>query len=129
MRRLLPLLLPVLLLASCGKAAPPSDTAELGTVSGRVLAGPTCPVETTASPCPDEPLPGEVVRLVAGDTVVVSGTSDAQGAFTLQAEPGAYRLMWAPQGDVGIRFAKPVEVTLVAGRTVTADLLVDTGIR
>jgi hypothetical protein len=129
MRRLLPLLLPVLLLVSCGTSAPPSDSGALGTVSGSVLAGPTCPVQTDASPCPDVPLSGEVVQLVAGDTVVASATSDAQGAFTLQAEPGDYQLMWAPEGDVGIRFAKPVGVSVVAGETVTADLLVDTGIR
>jgi hypothetical protein len=119
-----------LLLASCGQEATRSDTyPELGTVSGRIVAGPMCPVETEASPCPDEPLPGEAVRLTAGGTVVASARSDADGAFTFEVEPGDYQLVWAPEGDVGIRFARPVPVTVVAGETVTTDLLVDTGIR
>lgn len=122
-------MLTVLLLASCGEGEPASDGAELGTVTGSILAGPTCPVETMASPCPDVPLPGEVVQLVQGDTVVASATSDPEGGFSIQAEPGAYELMWAPAGDVGVRFARPVRVEIVAGQTVTADLLVDTGIR
>jgi hypothetical protein len=132
MRRLLPLLLlPVLLLASCAEGETGSGTgsAELGTVTGHVLAGPNCPVQMTASPCPDTPLPGEVVQLVSGDTVVETATSDSEGAFTMQAVPGDYELRWAPAEDVGVRFAKPLTVTVVAGETVTADLLVDTGIR
>jgi len=130
MRRLLPFLLAaVLVLAACGEAVPGSDGEELGTVRGAVLLGPMCPVETEASPCPDEPVSGELVQLVQGTTVVATATSDEQGRFSFRAEPGDYRLMWAPEGDVGIRFAKPVEVSVVAGETVTADLLVDTGIR
>jgi hypothetical protein len=60
---------------------------------------------------------------------VASARSDADGAFTFEVEPGDYQLVWAPEGDVGIRFARPVPVTVVAGETVTTDLLVDTGIR
>ena len=130
MRRFLPLLLfALLVLASCGETAPGSDAEELGTIRGTVLLGPMCPVETEASPCPDEPLAGEVVLLVAGDSAVASAISDSQGRFTIEAEPGDYELMWAPEGDVGVRFAKPVAVTVVAGETVPVDLLVDTGIR
>jgi hypothetical protein len=130
MRRLLPLLLLLLLLlASCAEGESASGAADRGTVTGHVLAGPNCPVVTMASPCPDTPLPGEVVQLVSGDTVVASTTSDSEGGFSLTAEPGDYELTWAPEGDVGVRFAKPTQVTIVAGETVEADLLVDTGIR
>jgi hypothetical protein len=129
-KRSLPLVLaPLLLLAACAERAPSEGSSGLGTVEGRVLLGPTCPVETEGSPCPDEPLAGEVVQLVAGDVVVASAVSDPQGRFSFEVEPGRYRLMWAPDEDVGIRFAKPVVVTVVAGRTVSVDLLIDTGIR
>ena len=127
--RLLPWFAALVLLTSCGEAAPGTGADELGTVTGRVLTGPMCPVQIEASPCPEEPLAGEVVQLVQGRSVVATATSDARGNFSFEVEPGAYELAWAPTGDVGIRFAKPVPVTVVTGETVTADLLVDTGIR
>jgi hypothetical protein len=74
-------------------------------------------------------MPGETVELRAGGTVVATATSDAEGAFSLEVEPGSYELVWAPEGDPGIRSAKPLSISVEAGETVTVDVLVDTGIR
>jgi hypothetical protein len=130
MRRLLPaVLLGLLLLASCGEAAPGSDADELGTVRGTVLLGPMCPVETEASPCPDEPLGGVTVQAVFEvDTVVATTESDGQGRFSFELAPGDY-LVQAVLEDDPARSARPVDVAVVAGETAEIDVPVDSGIR
>jgi len=129
MRRLLPLLLfPVLVSSSCGNEAPGSHTDERGNVRGTVLLGPTCPVETESSLCPDEPLAGVTVKVFDGDLVVATTESDAQGRFTFDLAPGTYVVRAEPDEDQA-QTVKPIEVTVVPDRTVEIDLPVDSGIR
>ncbi|HVB11294.1 MAG TPA: hypothetical protein VNM16_13145 [Bacillota bacterium] len=78
MRILVPAL--ALLLAACGPA-PDSGLA------GVVLAGPTCPVQRAAEPCPDRPA---AVRLRAGTATF---SSDAQGRFRVALPPGTYTIV------------------------------------
>jgi hypothetical protein len=130
MRRFLPLLLFALLaLASCGETAPGSDAEELGTISGTVLLGPMCPVQTEASPCPDEPLAGTKVRvLTAEGHELASALSDENGGFAIEVEAGTFTLE-AVVADDPARSAQAVPVTVVAGRTVEVTVPVDSGIR
>ena len=129
MRRLLGLLLlAALLSSSCGIGTRGGEAGEIGTVQGRVLLGPTCPVQTEASPCPDEPLAGVTVQAVEGDVVVATAESDAQGRFSMDLVPRTYLVQAVPEDDPA-RTAKPIEVTVVAGETVEVDVPVDSGIR
>lgn len=127
----LPLIAVLALLAGCGGSAPGSDGAELGRVQGTVFLGPQCPVETVESPCPDLPLADVEVQLTAGDEVVGTAVSDANGRFTIEIEPGSYLLgaVLEAEPPASMLFAKTVSVTVVVNGTVEANLLVDTGIR
>lgn len=131
MKRLLPLSLSIvaLVVVACGSEAPSPGAQDQG-VRGVVLLGPSCPVETDASPCPDEPLPGVTVRVLKdGEPLVETATSDESGRFELQLPPGDYTLeAIVPEGGPGM-FAKPVEVSVSAGGFVDVVVPVDTGIR
>jgi hypothetical protein len=118
------------LLAACAGQGSAGSDEGLGTIRGTVLLGPRCPVETVASPCPDTALPDVEVQLTEGDQVVDTTVSDGDGRFVFQVEPGSYLLRAVMDEPMdSIRFAKPVNVVVVANESVTADVLVDTGIR
>jgi Carboxypeptidase regulatory-like domain len=130
-KRLLPLTLSILALVmvACGSEAPSPGAQEQG-VRGVVLLGPSCPVETDASPCPDEPLPGVTVRVLKdGEPLDETATSDGSGRFELRLPPGQYTLeAIVPEGGPGMS-AKPVDVTVPSGGFVDVVVPVDTGIR
>jgi carboxypeptidase family protein len=131
MKRLLPLTLSILALVvvACGSEAPAPGAQDQG-VRGVVLLGPRCPVETQASPCPDEPLPGVTVRVFRdGEPLDETATSDESGRFELRLPPGDYTLeAIVPEGGPGM-FSKPVDVTVPASGFVDVAVSVDTGIR
>jgi hypothetical protein len=129
MRRLPPLVLLLLLLASCAGGADPGDESSSSGVRGRVLLGPTCPVEMEGSPCPDEPIGGVEVRAIRDGEPVARATSDAQGRFELVLDPGTYTLEAIVGPDGPGMFAKPVDVTVSSGAFVDIVVPVDSGIR
>jgi len=101
-------------------------------VSGRVTAGPTCPVVTN----PPDPACAE--RPVAGAVLVIrdqSGrevgrvTAGKDGTFVLQLAPGAYQLVPQPvKGLMGT--AAPIDFEVEAGQPTTeVQVSYDTGIR
>jgi hypothetical protein len=104
---------------------------ELG-VSGRVTAGPTCPVmQNPPDPaCADRPIAGAVL-IVTDDAgrEVGRGMSDANGDFAISLEPGHYVLTPQPvEGLMGT--AQPVDVTIgEGGPAMTFEVAYDTGIR
>src|SRR5688572_17438721 len=93
-KRLLPFTLSILAFAvvACGSETPASSGEDQG-VRGVVLLGPRCPVETVASPCPDEPLADVTIRVLSdGEPLDVTATSDRSGRFELRLSPGEYTL-------------------------------------
>lgn len=116
------LVLTSLLLVACDDA--PEAT---GGIGGRVLAGPTCPVETEASPCPPQPWRG-VVRATGDDGATYETETDADGVYALALPPGTY-VVTAVTATGALPMAIPAEVTVVAGPSRPLDLEVDTGIR
>lgn len=101
-------------------------------VRGIVTAGPTCPVQR------DPPDPACAERRVAGAVLVftlVAGTevgrvtSAADGSFSVELAPGAYRLTAQPvEGLMGT--PEPMDVEVVAGQPMTElQVSYDTGIR
>jgi hypothetical protein len=99
-------------------------------VEGRVLAGPTCPVEIEASPCPARPVQTTVRVLAAspGNAAVTTFRTEEDGTFRVPLDPGVYLLVPAIE-DTGALFAKPTNVTVPAEGYVRVDVFLDTGIR
>ena len=129
--------LPVFLGAQ-GRA--PASSFELGRpiatgISGRVVIGPTCPVENPQNPCQPKPANG-VVRIEraaaskggAAGEVVGTVQSDSQGFFTANLAPGRYLLVVATDKP-GLPLAKPSIAEVQAGVVTRVTLLLDTGIR
>ena len=86
----------ILVLAGCGDEAPEAKT-QSG-VTGRVLVGPQCPVETAGDRCEDEPAENVTVTVseqIPGDShaageVVASATTNAEGRYRIVVAPGGY---------------------------------------
>lgn len=115
------------LLVSCGNQTPTTTTVASG-VEGRVLAGPTCPVEYAYSPCPDRPVATEitVVRESSG-AFVKRGMSDSNGDFRIELPPGRYLVSAGPSSGIG--GSQPVPAVVEEGKFTTIEIQIDTGIR
>ena len=121
--------LSITLLAACARGSSEGSDERLGTINGSVVLAPTCPVETTESPCPGHPLAGVPVRVVDADgNELASSVSGDDGAFTIDVAPGSYLLTASIEKDPA-RSVAPVRVVASAGEVVHADVLVDSGIR
>jgi hypothetical protein len=122
-------LLSLTLLAGCARGSSEGSDEQLGTIRGSVLLAPTCPVESTESPCPGRPLAGVPVRVVDADgNVRASAVSDDDGSFTIDVAPGSYLLTASIEEDPA-RSVAPVRVMVRAGEVEHADVQVDSGIR
>ena len=110
-------------LAACSD----DEAAPEATVTGRVMLGPTCPVETQASPCPPAFAAAATVEVLQDGDVVSTGLTDAAGTFTLRA-PAGLSVVHAI-ATKGLPSEESKEVELTAGETTTVDLQLDTGIR
>jgi hypothetical protein len=127
-RSLLLALVALTLLAACGEGQAGSE-GPLGKIRGSVLLTPTCPVETTESPCPERPLAGISVRVVDDEGEVhASAVSDDDGRFEMDVTPGTYLLTASIEQDPA-RSVRPTRVEVGAGELVQTDVLVDSGIR
>jgi hypothetical protein len=138
MQRILGLLaLAALLAGGCqlfpglGTGSPPVTTPGEENVSGKVVAGPTCPVES--SPPDPRCAPRQVasatllIQDLAGHTVATV-VSDGTGAFSLTLPPGDYVLVAQPvDGLMGT--APPLSFSVVAASPVELTVEYDTGIR
>jgi len=101
-------------------------------VSGKVSAGPTCPVVTNPPDpaCAERPVPGAVLVIQnANGREVARVTAGQDGSFALKLAPGAYRLVPQPvEGLMGT--ASPIDFTVQAGQPTTeVQVSYDTGIR
>ena len=116
-------------LAACGgstSGTSPTTRPTLGVVTGRVTAGPTCPVERVGHPCPPRPLVSDV-QARAGARVVASARSGADGTYRLELPSESYTLV-AVTPNLLPR-CTPLTVTVIRGQTTSADITCDTGIR
>lgn len=116
----------VSLIAGCGNANPtPSAN---GRVTGRVLSGPTCPVERPGDPnCQPKPVKGSV-QFAQGDHLVDSVRIDADGAFAAEIPAGAYTVK-VDTGANAFPECAPVDVEVDAGADAVVQITCDTGIR
>ncbi|MCA1588390.1 MAG: carboxypeptidase-like regulatory domain-containing protein [Chloroflexi bacterium] len=108
----------------------PADDAT-GTLAGKVVAGPVCPVvrDPPDPGCADRPVPDATLMIEAaggGDAVPV--TSDEGGLFEIYLPPGDYVLEPQPvDGLMGTAAAQPFQIE--ANRTIELSVVYDTGIR
>ena len=115
------------LLAACGTRTEPSTPSSppTGVVTGRVTAGPTCPLERAGSPCPERPVVAEVQAQAAGQ-MIASTRSGTDGTYRLELPDGTYTVV-AITPDV-LPCADRT-VTVADTQTTIADISCDTGIR
>jgi hypothetical protein len=102
-----------------------------GTLSGDVVAGPTCPVEQIDNPCPPKAVPNrEVQILTKSGAVAAKTTTDAQGHFSVSLAPGDYVVaVTVVAGQVGMRQTTPGDVSVASGQSSYIKIELDTGIR
>lgn len=131
MKRGLVILLLVLACAACGSyrfpGGPPPGS---GTVAGQVTVYPCAPVEPAPdqgiAPCKLKPPVGLEIDFNSEGGKVASTQTDASGRYTISLAEGAYKVSFP--GIMRITSGPPV-VTVKAGETVSADYVVDSGIR
>jgi len=117
------LLVPVLLLAGCHHPAPPGTG-----IRGVVKLGPTCPVESLVSPCPDHPFQGDV-QATSTDGATTRVSTDEQGRFSLDLLAGSYVVVAVSPSGSGPPTPVPQTVQVVTGAYTQVTLEVDSGIR
>lgn len=136
-------------LAACGSTAagrPSGSPSGDSGVQGLVVAGPSCPLETTGGPCTPRTVQADVEVLhltpaarsggVPGDDtaasrprkVIAVAHADSGGRFRITLPPGSYMLQAVPpQGTTYT--AKPTPVRVKAHAFTEVTVILDTGIR
>jgi len=116
------------LVGGCAGAFIPADL-DSG-ISGVVLAGPTCPVETPDSPeCDDQPYVASiVVKTADGRFTVIRFTVGDDGRFRVPLFPGTYLLDPLP-GASGFPVSSPQTVVVQSVTFTDLTISYDTGIR
>jgi hypothetical protein len=110
----------------------PPPSADVVTLSGRAVAGPTCPVESEPPDpaCEDRPVAGAeiLIRGAAGETVATARTAE-DGSFSVSLPAGRYEVVPQPvEGLMGTAAAVDVVVP-EGGQPEPIILAYDTGIR
>jgi hypothetical protein len=118
------LVLVAVALASCGGVGVGDATSG---IRGQALAGPQCPVETQASPCPPVPYEGTVIATDVESGAEYTVDTDADGRFELPLAPGPYEVSIV--SETSPPFAKPQTVTVEPDSFTEITVSVDTGIR
>jgi hypothetical protein len=120
-------LLLMLLTGACGQAPEPAG---LVVVSGRLVAGPVCPVETDppAPECAPRPVGGATVMIEVEGDDASSVVSDPDGRFQASVAAGDIRVIPQPvEGLLGT--PAPIEVEAFGGSLDLGEIAYDTGIR
>lgn len=130
MRRRFVLLAMLLGLAGCGSAVARAPDSGL---SGRVLAGPTCPVERVPPQpgCAPRPVVATLrIRRLGSRTAARSVRSASDGRVRVRLAPGAYTVQALPRaGSPFPRPPSPSRVQIRPGRFTVITITYDTGIR
>ena len=111
------------LLMGCHRQMPPGTG-----IRGVVNLGPTCPVESITSPCPERPFQGDVLATASdGSTTRVS--TDANGRFTMNLRAGTYVAVAVSPSGSGPPTPVPQTVQVRTASYTQVTLEVDSGIR
>ncbi|HWH23797.1 MAG TPA: carboxypeptidase-like regulatory domain-containing protein [Candidatus Limnocylindria bacterium] len=115
--------------AGCGgpETPPGSTPVPPSGISGKVVLGPTCPVEVEGEPPCVTPYAALLLVLDTAGNVAGRATSADDGTFRLDLPPGDYVV--TPQSGDPFPVAQPINVTVVAGEYTELEINYDTGIR
>jgi hypothetical protein len=91
-----------------------------------VLAVPCAPVEQAGSTCAGKPVQGMEIDYVSGTSIAAKTVTGANGQYAIRLAPGSYVVKFSGFGRV---ISGPTKITVAAGSNVTADYLLDSGIR
>jgi hypothetical protein len=113
---------------SCHGDARSPTPGDASGIEGRVVAGPTCPVETPDEPCEDRPVANARVKVQNSDgKISETMRSRVDGRFRVEVPPGSYEVTAEAQGLMG--GCEPEYADVVAERFVEVEITCDTGIR
>jgi hypothetical protein len=122
----------LILLASASGCSVVKHTAgggPTGVVSGDVLAGPTCPVQTTdTAGCAPAPVVGSV-EFWQGDTSTGEVSIREDGSFSVNVPVGTYSVKVVANATNGFPVCKESTITVQADTTQQLHIECDTGIR
>ena len=120
----------VVSLAGCAQAV---SSAPRSGIAGRVIEGPTCPVERIPPDprCAPRPLKATLrIRALGGSGTTTVVRSAANGRFSVALRPGVYRVTAQQIGHSPFpRPPAPEQVRVTAGHMTHLTVRYDTGIR
>jgi hypothetical protein len=125
------LIVVLLLLAAgaCGGTSGGGMSGPHGTVSVRVVAGPTCPVEQPADPqCKPRPVKQAALAVEDASGKTVATLTVAEGNARADLGPGRYTLV-PGRADGLMGTGKPTAFEVKDGQTTRLTVLYDTGVR
>jgi hypothetical protein len=115
--------------AGCGGAGSPGGSGADSGIEGRVVAAPTCPVETGDPACEPRPVAATVIVTSLDRSTEERVDSDADGRFTIGLPPGEYEIYAKATDGEGRLTPRPMRVTVKHGATTRVQVVLDTGIR
>jgi len=104
----------------------------VGMLEGNISIGPICPVEHLDQPCVTPPEAYKARKILIfrddGKTLVKTVTIGGNGHYHIELNPGSYII---DINHVGIDRSADVPASIVirSGKTVTLNVMIDTGIR
>ncbi len=138
MRKVELMFLAALLGAPCGSIwcasnasaqMPPNANAATAILRGKVMMGPTMPVERAGGPPAVAPVAGASVNVTDPSGVpIASAITGADGTYSVPVAPGNYLVTVTPAKRMLARMV-PRSVAVTPGTTTMLDITLDTGIR
>jgi hypothetical protein len=118
----------VVAMSACGSAQPEHPGGARGTLTGRVVTGPVCPVEQNPprAACRPRPLPAAHVAVTSAGHTVATADTDRSGRFVVELPYGTYLVTATNPGPLPSTARRRVRI---GQRPATVRLLVDAGIR
>lgn len=123
----LAIVLAVAVSAAAAASVTPAATRSSSGVSGRVLYGPTCPVQRVGQSCTRPYQAWITIRHEPDDRVVAHLRSAADGSFRVRLPPGRYLLV--PQSGRPFPRGAPLSFSVQRGRYTSVTVRFDSGIR
>jgi hypothetical protein len=114
------------LAVACGSRTP-GEPPVIAVVSGHVSAGPITPVSRAGQPN-SRPVAGARVEALQGSRVMAVTRTDRGGYYRLALRGGTY-LIAVTSGEYRLYAPRTRTVVVAAGHNVTANFMLDTGIR